>query len=230
MHTNNLQTFNKMQTLHEHKLNLYHHNYTNLFSKAVPGSTGQTFTNYLQNMHQDGLIRKIPNISSQNASILLGLIQEHEVSHILEIGSANGYSSIHFAHYLKQTMASKFSHASLHTIEASYSMAMELLQHLHVLKLHTHTTVYIGNACTILPNLQIKLFDCVFIDAQKSLTHIFCKHALNLLKRPGLLLIDDVLKFSDKMLPTFNFLESQKIAYTILQTDLDDAILYAYLT
>ena len=44
----------------------------------------------------------IPNISLDNARFLRELIRNNNTKHLLEIGSANGYSTIHFADELEK--------------------------------------------------------------------------------------------------------------------------------
>ena len=51
----------------------------------------------LKNLKKIGIEREIPNISEENAEYLKQLIREKNPKHILEIGTANGYSTLHFA-------------------------------------------------------------------------------------------------------------------------------------
>ena len=52
---------------------------------------------YLTELKRSSLARKIPNISEENAEYMKGLIRERSPEHILEIGTANGYSTLQFA-------------------------------------------------------------------------------------------------------------------------------------
>ncbi len=55
---------------------------------------------YLKKLKTSSLERRIPNISEQNSEFLKRLIQEKSPKHILEIGTANGYSTLCFAEAL----------------------------------------------------------------------------------------------------------------------------------
>lgn len=55
---------------------------------------------YLKKLRTSSLERRIPNISEKNAEFLKRLIQEKNPKHILEIGTANGYSTLCFAEAL----------------------------------------------------------------------------------------------------------------------------------
>ena len=52
---------------------------------------------YLTELKRSSLARKIPNISQENAECIKNLIRERNSQHILEIGTANGYSTLQFA-------------------------------------------------------------------------------------------------------------------------------------
>ena len=52
---------------------------------------------YLTELKRSSLARKIPNISQENAECIKNLIRERDAQHILEIGTANGYSTLQFA-------------------------------------------------------------------------------------------------------------------------------------
>ena len=57
----------------------------------------QILSSTLKTLEQIGRERKIPNISEQNAEYLKNLIRERQPKHILEIGTANGYSTLCFS-------------------------------------------------------------------------------------------------------------------------------------
>jgi len=59
--------------------------------------SSQLLTTYLKKLKSTSLERKIPNITEENAEFIKGLIRERRPKHILEIGTANGYSALQFA-------------------------------------------------------------------------------------------------------------------------------------
>jgi len=58
---------------------------------------------FLQKLKNHGIQNDIPNISLANACFLRGILREKKTKKLLEIGSANGYSTIHFACELEDT-------------------------------------------------------------------------------------------------------------------------------
>lgn len=58
---------------------------------------------FLAELKKYGQQNDIPNISKENAMFLRDLIQKQNVQQLLEIGSANGYSTINFAIELEKT-------------------------------------------------------------------------------------------------------------------------------
>ena len=69
----------------------------------------------LKNLKKIGLEHDIPNITEQNAEFLKKLILERKPKHMLEIGTANGYSTLHFASVLDKE-------SDLVTIEQAWNM------------------------------------------------------------------------------------------------------------
>ena len=57
---------------------------------------------FLNKLKTYGEENNIPNISLDNARFLRELIRNNNTKHLLEIGSANGYSTIHFADELEK--------------------------------------------------------------------------------------------------------------------------------
>jgi predicted O-methyltransferase YrrM len=57
---------------------------------------------YLKSLKSSSLERKIPNISESNAEFLKELIRARKPKHLLEIGTANGYSALQFSTVLEE--------------------------------------------------------------------------------------------------------------------------------
>ena len=86
-------------------------------------------------------------------------------------------------------------------------------------------TLIFGNALIELPKFEKNSFDMIFIDGQKKRTLDFFKLSYPLLKNGGFFIIDDVIKFSEKMSSFYEFLEEQKIPHSILKIDEDDGVM-----
>lgn len=82
----------------------------------------QLLTSYLRTLKQSGLERKIPNISEENAEFIKNLIREKDPNHILEIGTANGYSTLQFSSVLEEN-------SKITTIEYAWNAHMEAVEH-----------------------------------------------------------------------------------------------------
>jgi len=66
-------------------------------------STHMDRRDFLKALKQHGIENDIPNVSLANACFLRGLIRKNNTQSLLEIGSANGYSTIHFACEIENT-------------------------------------------------------------------------------------------------------------------------------
>ncbi len=69
----------------------------------------------LKNLKKIGIEHEIPNITEENAEFLKNLISERNPQHMLEIGTANGYSALHFSLALSES-------SDLVTIEQAWNM------------------------------------------------------------------------------------------------------------
>jgi predicted O-methyltransferase YrrM len=189
---------------------------------------------YLQNLKQSGKERKIPNISDATAAYILNIIKQNNYTKMLEIGCANGYSTLHWANYFKQQ-----NMGLLHTIDISYPVFIEMLTHAQKCKLLDYVCAIFGNALDVLPRLMHNSFDIIFIDAHKKYTKNFVELCIPLLKTKArskdssikkcALIIDDVIKFEHKMHGLYEYLNESNIKYQIIKIDEDDGILIAYI-
>lgn len=57
---------------------------------------------FLRNLKKHGIENDIPNISEKNAYFLRTMLEKNQVKNMLEIGTANGYSTIQFADILEK--------------------------------------------------------------------------------------------------------------------------------
>ncbi|MCD5375471.1 class I SAM-dependent methyltransferase, partial [Candidatus Gracilibacteria bacterium] len=123
---------------------------------------------FLNKLKTYGKENDIPNISLDNARFLRELIRNNNTKHLLEIGSANGYSTIHFADELEK-IGGKIT--SIEFSQLAYEQAGDNFEQAEVTDIITH---YFGDAREILPILN-DTYDFVFIDGLK-------KESLNFLK------------------------------------------------
>lgn len=156
---------------------------------------------FLHKLKAFGEAENIPNISWIAVSVLRFLMRQSKPKKVLEMGCANGFSSIVLAEMLEEWDGSLLTGD---VSEPSIKSAITNAQAVHI----TNIEFRLGNILeTILPTDGP--FDMIFIDAQKSWTHKFFKFATPLLSPNGIIVVDDTKKFSDKMKSFHNMLERE---------------------
>lgn len=165
--------------------------------------------NYLSALYRLGRQRHTPNISPANTVFLQNLLQQQQPKNILEIGSANGYSALRFWQIVRSW------HAHITTMDVSEPNIIESTHHFAMTGASRDIELHFGNALHIMPSLPASSFDFIFIDARKILTLDFFIRARRLIAENGLIVVDDVLKFKDKMHNLYDYLARENIAYRI---------------
>jgi predicted O-methyltransferase YrrM len=177
----------------------------------------QTLSLYLRELKSLWLSREIPNISPENAEYLKWLIQENHPNHLLEIGTANGYSTLHFALAIPEG-------SDITTIEQAWNMHNDAVTHFKNCKMkHIHAIWW--DAKKIIPILQDGYFDFVFIDAMKKEYLDYLLAVLPKCSSDAIIVIDDVEKFRNKMENLYEWLDRREVEYRIIKTDSDDSIM-----
>jgi predicted O-methyltransferase YrrM len=178
----------------------------------------QLLATYLRKLKASGIERKIPNISEENAEFIKNILRERGTIRLLEIGTANGYSTLQFASVLTDTPC------QIITIEYAWNAHIEAVENFKNCKIKNIHAIW-GDAKQVIPTLQDEYFDCIYIDAMKrEYKEYFCL-SLSKITRDGLFIIDDVVKFRDKMADLYMFLEEEHIPYEMHYTDPDDGIM-----
>lgn len=192
----------------------------------------QHLTTYLRNLKKIWLERKIPNITEENAEFIKALIRKQKPKHILEIGTANGYSTLQFASvFLEESLTSSYQGSnipsiknSITTIEYAYNAHIEAVEHFSNCKIKNIHAIW-WDAKQVLPTLREGYFDFVYIDAMKREYLDYLLLSLPLMTADALIVIDDVEKFRDKMENLYTWLSDYSIHYQIQKTDHDDSIM-----
>lgn len=172
---------------------------------------------FLKELKKKSQARNIPNISEENAKFLVDLIKKNNYKKILEIGTANGYSSICLAYEIQ-----KWWHIT--TIEFSSEAHEEAKSNFKEAWVDHIITPLLWNALLILPDLQ-ETYDFIFIDGMKKHSLSFYLLSKDKLEKWGTIIIDDVIKFKHKMLSLYEYLDENNISYEVLQIDSDDGIM-----
>lgn len=172
---------------------------------------------FLRELKKHGVQNEIPNISEVNARFLRDLIKIKKVKNMLEIGTANGYSAINFALELQKT---GWKLTTIEFSKLSYDVALENFAQAQVSETINALN---GNALDIIPALK-ETYDFVFIDGMKRRTKDFLELVWDKVEDEGIIIVDDVIKFREKMVGFWEYLEDNKILYNIIPIDVDDGI------
>ncbi len=129
--------------------------------------------------------KKIPILDWKSAEFLEQIILIHRPKKVLEIGTAIAYSSIRIARHLRLK-------ASLDTIEKSKDNIKLAAGYIQRAKLISSIKIFEGEAFEIIPKLKIK-YDFIFLDADKQDYEKLFYLSLNLLKKGGVIFIDNLL-------------------------------------
>ncbi|MFA6026053.1 MAG: O-methyltransferase [Ignavibacteriaceae bacterium] len=175
-------------------------------------------------MESFAMENQVPILDRHAAAFLELQIKITKPKRVLEIGTAIGYSSIRIARNLSNK-------AVLHTIEKSEDNIKLAEENFSKSGFSEKIVLYKGDAFEIMPNLSSK-YDFIFLDADKEDYKRLFDYSLMLLKKKGILFVDNLLwhgysaasrvpkkfKTSTKIIREFNkvFMTQQNLRATIL--------------
>ena len=137
---------------------------------------------------------------------------------MLEIWTANWYSSIHFALELKSNFW------KLTTIEFSKNSFDQSLNNFKIAWVWDIINSINWNALDVIPSLKEK-YDFIFIDGMKRRTKDFLELVWEKVEDNWVIIIDDVIKFKEKMIWLDEYLKDNKINFNIIPIDIDDGVM-----
>lgn len=124
---------------------------------------------------------QVPIMESDGIAFLLRYIEEHDIHHILEIGTAIGYSAIRMCLVNPDIMIT--------TIERDEKRYQEAIQNIKNFGLENRIKILLQDALTV--ELE-DLFDMIFIDAAKSQYIKFFEKFEKNLKKNGVIISDNL--------------------------------------
>ncbi len=174
---------------------------------------------YLKELKAYGIKNNIPNVSETGGQFLHFLVGLKKPKKVLEVGMANGYSSIWLADALEQFGG------NLVCYDFSKNTVLEAIENFKKCNL---TNIEIRKTNPLRdPIPDNEKYDMIFIDSQKGFYHecfeqIIKKH----LAPEGFAIFDDVLKFPEKT-KKFNEVMEKDTDYekVVLPIDEDDGVL-----
>lgn len=167
------------------------------------------------------IARKVPNVTEENGKFLYMMTRSLKPKKILEIGTANGISTLFFAAALEQNGEGK-----IYSIEPQDKDHLEAKGYMKELDVEKYTELHHGRVQDVLPEIDEE-FDLVFIDGMKKEYAEYFLISLWRTHQDTVFLFDDVIKFRHKMDALFEVLEDRKddFEWTILPIDPDDGVL-----
>ncbi len=144
------------------------------YYKDVEGLPGE--------IYRDAVSRGIPVIRPDMKELLRLLLLMHRPEHILEVGTAVGFSSIF--------MAGCLPHADICSMELDPERVAEAEENIRRADLNERITVEAGDAAKLLQEKKEASYDFVFIDAAKAQYGEYLTRILPMV-RPGALIVSD---------------------------------------
>ena len=136
-------------------------------------------------MEEFAKANRIPILDWKAAELMETLIMIHRPKRVLEIGTAIAYSTIRIARKLKKK-------SSIDTIEKSKDNIKLATENIKKAGLEEIINLIEGDALNIMPALE-KKYDFIFLDADKEDYEKLFYYSLMLLKKGGVLFVDNLL-------------------------------------
>lgn len=147
---------------------------------------------YIVELERQALADEVPVIRRGTRDVLRYLLRTEQPEHVLEVGTAIGYSALCMKEFLP-------SYSSITTIEKVEMRLVEARKNLHHYDPERRISLLEGDAAELLKQLlkQGKSFDFIFMDAAKGQYLNFLPDVLQLLKENGTLVSDNILHEGD---------------------------------
>jgi len=145
----------------------------------------KTFDSLIDEMEAYAKEHNVPILSWQSADFLEQLILMKNPRRVLELGTAIAYSSIRIARNLK-------GKSVIHTIEKSTDNISVAKDFIVNSGLGAKIKILEGDAVNVMPQLK-KKYDIIFLDADKEDYKRLFDYSLVLLRKGGLLVVDNLL-------------------------------------
>lgn len=181
--------------------------------------TTQTIKQVLLELREYWLANNVPNITDSNVEYLTNIIKTNNCKNILEIGSANWFSTICFGELMLENWGKV---TSIEFSKKSYEQAIENIKKAW---LENIINLILGQALDIIPTLENDFFDFVFIDGMKRRSPDFLDLSIPKATKNAIIVVDDVIKFRYKMENLYDYVEEKWLKYEVIKIDEDDGIM-----
>lgn len=177
--------------------------------------TDTEFHDFMAQLRTDSLADDVPIVSQTNGKLLHFLVGLMGAKTVLEVGCANGYSTLWFAHALQST------DGHITTIDHSTPAADWARRNFATSGLGDRITLHFGRAQAVLPTLADQTYDIIFIDAIKKSYDEFWGLVQPMMHSSTLVIFDDVLKFRHKMEHFHTLMDGLHDQYEIITLPID---------
>lgn len=165
------------------------------------------FKNYVDKLYQidsefdatqtDRLTRH-RHLEPESAQFLASLIISNHATHILEIGTSTGYSTLWLAYALAQLSKNGKNTAKLASIELDNQRLLTAKNHLLALQLSEFVTLQQADAKEFLAQSQ-ENFDMIFLDAERAYYGEYVADFKRLLQFDNMLIVDNVVSHASEV-------------------------------
>lgn len=182
----------------------------------------QKIQNYLRQLKEYGIKNDIPNVTEEVGQFLNMLIKIKCPKNILEIGCANGYSTIWMAE------AAKLIGSQIYSIEHSRPSMLEAKNNISQIGFENIVDIIFDDAINAISKFPSNLmFDFVFIDGEKRSYLDFWNIIQDRLNPHAIIVFDDMMAFPEKTKSFSKLIKSvTDFDQILLPVDGDDGILF----
>ena len=174
---------------------------------------------FLEQLRASCQARRIPLISRETQLFLEQILVIQQPKNVLEIWSAVGYSSIFIAEKIA-TWGGRLT-----SFEIAYPAYLEALKNSKARWLGNITFYPFDINEISLEKFFPQKFDLVFIDAQKSQYGDYMQKIQVCLCPENTLILDDIIKYQNKLSWLYSFLEKNQVKYQIFETEPGDGVM-----
>lgn len=150
-------------------------------------------TGFLKELQDEATEKRNPVIPHETVTFFIWLLGQLKPTEILEVGTAIGFSASVFAEH---------TDANIQTIERNPTMIKKAKDTFEKQGLTDRVTILEGQAADWLEELPENSIDFIFMDSAKAKYYDFFPDCMRILKKGGVLAVDDVLQGGTILNPT----------------------------
>ena len=152
----------------------------------------------LNEIKQEALDNHVPIIEDDSLEYIENILKQAKPNKILEVGTAVGYSAIHFSMFLEG------ENAKIKTLEIKENMYNKAMENIAKMELEDKIEVILTDAGEYMKNIPTEeKYDIIFIDAAKGQYLVYLEEAIRL-SHSGTIIIADNMLYRGRTLSDYN--------------------------